>query len=72
MSRVRSPFGARPRGSGVGEPWWNSSPRPCGSGNAASRSPTLARSAEISQALGDEMHDFALALDAAAHGEHAG
>jgi hypothetical protein len=27
---------------------------------------------EISQALGDEMHDFALALDAAAHGEHAG
>ena len=27
---------------------------------------------EISQALGDEMHDFVLALDAAAHGEHAG
>jgi hypothetical protein len=23
-------------------------------------------------AQGDEMHDFALALDAAAHGEHAG
>ena len=68
MSRVRSPFGARPRGSGVGEPWWNSSPRPCGV--AIADTGEVRR--EISQALGDEMHDFALALDAAAHGEHAG
>ena len=48
ISRAVGLLTCRSRGSRPGPPWWNSSPRPCGSRNAASRSPTLASSLERS------------------------
>ena len=73
MSRVRKPFGGSSRGSGPPPPWWTSSPRPCGSGKAASRLADAGQlGRQIGELMGDEMDDLALALDAAAHGDHAG
>jgi hypothetical protein len=48
MSLGFSTLCGRLRGSTPGLPWWNSSPRPCGSGKPSSLSPTPNASAGIS------------------------
>ena len=71
MSRGFGPLGTL-RGSRPGLPWWSSSPRPCGSGNAVSRSPTLANSCgQVRQPMSHKMDDLALALDATVDCKHA-
>src|SRR6266404_2553953 len=70
MSRGFGPFGTL-RGSRPGLPWWSSSPRPCGSGNAASRSPTLANSCDRSVSRCATRWTTSPSLDAAIDRHHA-
>ena len=72
MSRASMPFGGRLRGSRPELAWCTASPRRAAAGSLRRGSPTLASASDRSVTVGDEMDDLALALDAAADGQHAG